>query len=47
MARVGLGRVALAAAAAAAAWGVHSWQQARQDRRVWASATNRLPEEDS
>ena len=42
-----LGRVALAAAAAAAAWGIRSWQQAQQDRQVWASATDGLPEDES
>jgi len=41
-----LSRVAVAAAAAAAAWGIRSWQQARQDREVWASATDGLPDEE-
>ena len=41
-----LSRVAVAAAAAAAAWGIRSWQQAQQDREVWASATDGLPDEE-
>lgn len=41
-----LSRVAVAAAAAAAAWGIRSWQQAQQDRQVWASVTDGLPDEE-
>ncbi|MCT2006854.1 hypothetical protein FM125_11230 [Micrococcus lylae] len=41
-----LSRVAVAAVAAAAAWGLRSWQQAQQDRKVWASATDELPEDE-
>lgn len=41
-----LNRVAVAAVAAAAAWGLRSWQQAQQDRQVWASATDGLPEDE-
>jgi len=39
-----LARVALVAAAAAAAWGARSWQRNREGKDIWASATDGLPE---
>ena len=40
-----LARVALVAGAAAAAYGVRLWQQNREGKDIWATATDDLPED--
>ena len=40
-------RAATLAVTAAAAAGVRAWQRSREDKAVWASATDELPEENS
>lgn len=40
-----LARVALVAGAAAAAYGARLWQQNREGKDIWATATDDLPED--